>query len=189
MANAPKDIQPDSIRSAEKVLVLRAQSGDIAAFEALYRAYLPSLVGFARRLTNEDHIAEDAVQDAWITISKTLVRLEDATRFRAWVFKTVRWRVVDLVRKKGKEAIALNDVEDSLIAASEDNKTDDSSDLRGLINALPVNEREAVYLFYLEGMSIAEIADVIKIPTGTVKSRLNRARASLRAAYSESEII
>ncbi len=186
MAKAPKGIQADSIRSAEKILVLRAQGGDMAAFETLYKAYLPSLVGFARRLTNENHIAEDAVQDAWITISKTLIRLEDATRFRAWAFKTVRWRVIDLVRRKSKETVALGDVEDALVATSEDNKTD-GGDLRKLISLLPINEREAVYLFYLEGMSITEISDVIKIPVGTVKSRLNRARASLRKAYTKSE--
>ena len=179
---------PNNIRTAEKILVLKAQTGDVAAFETLYKAYLPSLIGFARRLTRDHHIAEDAVQDAWITIGKTLNKLEDATRFRAWAFKTVRWRVIDLIRRKGKENIALADVEETLVAVSEENKAE-GSDLMKLIRTLPINEREVVYLFYLEGMSVAEIADVIKIPQGTVKSRLNRARNNLRAAYEMEETI
>ncbi|UTW54489.1 RNA polymerase sigma factor [Kordiimonas sp. SCSIO 12610] len=173
---------PENSRTAEKILVLKAQTGDVKAFEVLYRAYLPSLVGFARRLSGDDHMAEDAVQDAWITISKTINRLKEPEKFRAWVFKTVRWRLIDLARRKGKGLVSLDDVQDGLVIPH-DRASIEARDLRTLIKALPSAEQDAVYLFYLEGFSVKEISDVLNVPIGTVKSRLNRARTNLREAY------
>ena len=175
----------ENLRVAEKLLVLKAQTGDVAAFTALYRAYFPSLISFARRLSYDTHVAEDAVQDAWITISKTLYRLNDPLKFRPWVFKTVRWRLIDIGRKKGKSLTGIDDVEVSIEAPQ--NLYSDRRDLLKLIKELPVTEREAVYLFYLEGFTLQEIAEVLNVPMGTIKSRLNRARYNLHKAYLESE--
>jgi RNA polymerase sigma-70 factor (ECF subfamily) len=177
----------DNIRTAEKMLVLKAQTGDVSAFAALYRAYHPSLVNFARRLSQDPYLSEDAVQEAWITISKTLHRLDNPSRFRSWVFKTVRWRLIDVSRKKGKQLTALDDLDFGVEAPQ--NLHLDKEDLCRLIQKLPVIEREAVYLFYLEGFSLQEISEVLNIPSGTVKSRLSRARHNLHKAYQASENI
>ena len=167
-------------RYSEKLLVLKAQGGDVSAFDLLYRAYTPSLLRFAKRLTKDRELADDAVQEAWISISKTLSKLRDPSLFRAWIFKAVRWRLLDEVRQGGDDTLSIDDI-DEPVSDSEEQKSD-RDDLLDLIARLDPIEREAVYLFYLEGMKIKEIAQVMDCPEGTIKSRLNRAREQLKSA-------
>lgn len=165
-------------RAKEDLLVVHAQQGSVRAFEALYRHYAPLLARFAYRLCGDEQLALDAVQDAWITLSKTLRRLEDPRGFRSWAYKTVRWRVVDQLRKKPEESDALNEG----TCATEQNTVLDATpdQLSAHLSQLSGDDRQVIFLFYLEELKISEIAHVLDIPVGTVKSRLNRARTQLR---------
>ena len=167
-------------RTQEEMLVLRAQAGEHRAFEALYRAYHPSLIRFAYKLTGNEAMAADAVQDAWITLVRTLKDLERPAMFRARAFKAVRWRVIDIVRARKGDMVPLDeDAFADTVNPMTDIATPDQ--LLRLIDGLPLAERETVYLFYLEELQITEIATVMSVPIGTIKSRLNRARHRLNA--------
>lgn len=165
-------------RAKEEKLVLAAMAGNERAFEALYRLYQPSLLRFSFRLCGDDTLARDAVQDAWMLTLRSMKQVFPPHTFRARVFKAVRWRTFDHIRRRGKNAGEELFEESVADESSEVWATGDQ--LRRLIKALPVDEGEALYLFYLEDLSVAEIAAIQEVPSGTVKSRLARARGRLK---------
>jgi RNA polymerase sigma-70 factor (ECF subfamily) len=169
------------------LLVLEAQQGCEKAFTAIYRHYNIQLQHFAFRFCGDEQLAKDAVQETWITLSKTLKSLEDPRGFRVWAFKTVRWRVVDQVRRQkstgGKPTEHLSeDIDGGEVSATASLAT--SSQLKSHLDALPAEERTCVSLFYLQELKLSEIAAVMDVPIGTIKSRLNRARERLRSKMS-----
>ncbi len=168
--------------SREEILVISAQAGNEAAFAELYQMMFQPLVKFAYKLCGHHDWAQDAVQDVWLDTAKKLRRLEDPKAFRSWMFRAVRWRCIDLARKANKTEKLDNQNE----LATEATEPQDKGLLK-LINQLSEVERQAVYLFYLEGFSLAEIAIVLEVPKGTVKSRLNRARRNLKALMTDTE--
>ena len=160
------------------LLVLKAQRGEKRAFEALFHLYNRSLQRFAYRLCRDQTLAADAVQEAWLTLSKTLARLDDPRGFRMWAYKTVRWRVVDGARKRKHSAASLDDVAEIAVSSGEPDAT--SGQLAFHMAQLAAGDRQMLALFYLDELKLTEIAGVLDVPVGTVKSRLNRARARLR---------
>lgn len=166
-------------RAREDLLVLAAQGGDRSAFEQLFRAYSAPLGRFAYRLCGDEQLAFDAVQESWITLSRTLRSLNDPRGFRLWAYKTVRWRTMDQLRRRGRPAEPLeNDLQHDEADQSE---LATSDQLSRHMAGLPKAEKVALTLFYLEEMTLAEIAAIENVPVGTVKSRLSRARDRLRA--------
>ena len=165
-------------RAKEEKLVLAALAGNERAFEALYRLYQPSLLRFSYRLCNDDTLARDAVQDAWMLTLRSMKQVFPPHTFRARVFKAVRWRTFDQIRRRGKNAA--EELFEEAVADDNPEAWATGDQLRRLIKALPSGEGEALYLFYLEDLSVAEIAAVQDVPAGTVKSRLARARGRLK---------
>ncbi len=173
--DAPANIDT---RAKEEKLVLAAQAGNERAFEALYRLYQPSLLRFSFRLCNDNTLARDAVQDAWMLTLRSMKQQFPPHMFRARVFKAVRWRTFDQIRRRGKNAG--DELFEETIADEKPENWATSDQLRRLIKALPAGEGEALYLFYLEDLNVAEVAAIQDVPSGTVKSRLARARSRLR---------
>lgn len=126
-------------RAKEDFLVLAAQGGDIRAFDALFRLYDLPLRRFAYRLSGDRELAMDAVQDAWITLSRTLRKLKDPRGFRVWAYKTVRWRVTDRARSLPKVAVSLDDLPE--LATSSDEPDATPEQLAGHLAVLPDDER------------------------------------------------
>jgi len=161
------------------LLVLEAQAGNREAFDGLYRHYNQALLRFAYRFCSDEQVACDAVQEAWISLSKSLFTLKDPRGFRVWAYKTVRWRVVDQVRRRGVPTEALcEEMTDGEVGGSTHLAT--AGQLHAHLARLPDDERSALALYYLEEMKLSEIAAVLDVPLGTIKSRLNRARGRLR---------
>ncbi len=164
-------------RVQEDLLVIEAQQGSQRAFEALFKIHNAPLRRFALRISGDEQLARDAVQDAWITLSKTLRRLQDPRGFRVWAYKTVRWRITDLARRMKPEAVLSEEVAGDM-AAEPAFATSDQ--LGRHLARLPEAEKNALVLFYLDGLQIQEIAAIEHVPVGTVKSRLSRARDRMR---------
>ena len=174
-------------KAKEDLLVMAAQSGDIRAFEGLFAAHNPALKRFAYRICGDEQLAVDAVQEAWITLSKTLRRLKDPRGFRIWAYKTVRWRVTDMARKLPPASQSIDAMPEGALASTTAEPEATSDQLSALMKSLPGEERQLLALFYLEEMKMIEIASVLDIPLGTVKSRLNRARTHLREKASPAD--
>ncbi|HEX4454272.1 MAG TPA: sigma-70 family RNA polymerase sigma factor [Kofleriaceae bacterium] len=147
--------------------------------------HLDELYGLARHLCGNTGDAEDLVQD---TYARALAgRFEDGTNLRAWLFRILRNCFIDRARRRN---IVLEIPDDQIDAYVPDASAIDqlryltAADIMGAIAALPIEFRFVVYLD-VEGFTEAEMADILRCPPGTVKSRLSRAKAKLRAALKE----
>jgi RNA polymerase sigma factor (sigma-70 family) len=169
----------------DELLAVRCQLGEAAAFDELIERWHPPLWRYLRRLTGEEEAAAETVQDVWLRVLRGIARLRDPARLRPWLFGIARRAVMDRLRA---EYAAPEQVEADLAAMAApqwapDEAADAEADLVLLhreLGALPVREREALTLFYLRELTLAEIAAVLAVPVGTVKSRLFRARRMLR---------
>jgi len=162
------------------LLVLEVQAGNARAFELLFRQFNPRLIRFAYRFSGDEQLARDSVQETWITLSKKLSALKDPRSFKVWAYKTVRWRITDLIRRRGETLSSFDEQSDCYINPDDHSADVTPSQLRAHINQLSAEDRHTITLFYLGELRLVEIAVVLDIPIGTVKSRLNRARAQLR---------
>jgi RNA polymerase sigma-70 factor (ECF subfamily) len=173
-------------------LAVRCQLGEREAFDALIDRWHGPLWTYARRLTGSDDAAHEVVQDAWLRILRALPRLRDATRLRPWLFGIARRALMDRLRGLYAAPPASAVDPDSLGAADigamtgPDPELDEATLLAGLAG-LPVVEREVLTLFYLRELSLAEVAELVQVPVGTVKSRLHRARRMLRQALASTK--
>lgn len=164
------------------LLVLAMQQGDRRAFALLYRHFHPDLRRFAAYLLTQPVAAEDLVQNVWLKVSQRIGRLQDPAVFTSWLYRAVRWEVLDYQKQ------AVNRLQAPLPPDAEPyhcgSFTDDNP-LAQAITALPDAERLVVQLFYLHELAQQQIALILDIPEGTVKSRLHRARALLQQALTE----
>ena len=99
----------------EYLLVLAAQKGDEKAFTFLYKFYQHSLLRFAFKISGDTQLAQEAVQNNWLNVANKLILLRDPRAFKSWLFKSVRWRVYDLIDKSKKDkTVLLEDVTEDL---------------------------------------------------------------------------
>lgn len=166
---------------ADELLVVRCQLGERDAFDALIRRWSASLHRYAFKLAGEAERANDLVQDVWLAVLRGLPNLRDAAQFRPWLFGIAHRTFME--RLRGRYAMPVDDGVDLEAVAAD--PADDDRELRerALVSGLeqlPLIEREVLTLFYLEALSLADIASALRIPAGTVKSRLFRARTLLR---------
>jgi RNA polymerase sigma-70 factor (ECF subfamily) len=160
-------------------LVLAAQSGNADAFGMLVRYLQPSLLRFSYHICKDQHMANDAAQEVWLQCCRNLRTLRDPRALKSWLHRAVRWRTLDLLRKQQRQQSSVSLSDEAIVC--DETCGSESPELREKMQGLPAIERQALHLFYLEDLTIKEISAVLGIPSGTVKSRLNRARNSLQA--------
>ena len=170
-------------RIADGLLLLRCQQGDGEAFAELVRRWQARLFRHACRMTGEREAAADVVQESWLAVLKGLPRLADVDAFPKWVYTVVTNRSADWVRKRQRQRrLTAAWTEKQQEAANDASRTRAApSSLADALEPLNTRERGLITLYYIEGFSTEEIADILSIPRGTVKSRLHAARAKIRA--------
>lgn len=164
----------DTVQS--ELLVLRAQAGDSESLAQLVDLWQPRLWPFARVLTGDDESAWDVMQETWLAVLRDLNHLQDPACFRPWVFRIVRNKAADRVRRCVRERDALA----RQVPEAPDPQVNPEADIRDLLGALPEQDACLLALHYLEGVTYEEMATILGVPTGTVKSRLHTARGRLR---------
>ena len=178
----------DKERILDAYLVASARVGDRQAFGALARRWNGKLLAHAWRLLRDHEAAKDAVQESWAEILRGLSRLRDDGAFAAWAYRIVSRRCARQIgRIQGDrrlaEEVAASPAEDGLAEPS----SLDVEAVRRAIKTLPPEQQAAIALFYLEDMSVAEVAVALDVPAGTVKTRLMHARRKLRRALEGDE--
>ena len=173
-------------QAEEDLLVMAAQNGNQKAFSVIYQHYQKPLLRFAFKLCGDHEIAMDAVQETWIKCSNSLYKLKDPRAFKSWLYRMLRWKMTDLLRQKIRFNENLETLTDGIADQSAQKEPDDTSEVISAINRLPLVEKQIIHLFYLDEMKLAEIAAVLEIPLGTVKSRLSRARKMLKQKFNSS---
>jgi RNA polymerase sigma-70 factor (ECF subfamily) len=174
------------MRSREQVvdemLVLAAQAGNTEAFERLAVRWNPRLYRHAYRMTHDAEGAREAVQDAWVSIARGLRRVRDPARFGSWALRITGRRCADWIGRRQKARGRTSTLEDvRAIAEPANGRADDLGRIRDALRRLDPERRALMAMFYVEGMTVYEVAAALGIPPGTVKSRLYNARQRLRA--------
>jgi RNA polymerase sigma-70 factor (ECF subfamily) len=167
----------------DELLVLQCQEGDAAALRKLVGRWHPRLTRLAWRLTAEREVVRDIVQDAWLAIVKGLNRLDDPSRFRTWAYRIVRNKCADWSRRGAAGRNAAKELRGVAATAALSNNAGPAgelSEVRRALAGLPAEQRAMLSLHYLDGIGLSEVARVLGVPKGTVKSRLFHARARLR---------
>ena len=163
-----------------ELLAIRCQLGEREAFDTLVRGWHRPLWQYLRGLIRSPDAVDECLQDAWLKIVRSIPRLRDPARLKPWMFSIARRTAMDHLRARYREEPD-SGIDPDQLEAAEPGLPDDEVDLLevGLSNLGRI-DREVLTLFYLKALSIDEVADVLDVPIGTVKSRLHRARQSLR---------
>lgn len=170
-------------RALEAWLVATARTGDRRAMARLVALRGPRLLAHATRLLGERETARDVVQDAWVEILRGLGGLRDERAFLPWALRIVSRRVAREIRRRqsGRRlATAIQAEADPLVNEAGPDEVD-AAKVRAAMATLPPAQAATVALFYLEDLSVTEVATALDVPVGTVKTRLMHARARLRA--------
>lgn len=186
----------------EQALLARAQAGDVQAFERLVAAYERKVYNLAYRLTGNHDDASDVAQEALIKVYTSLGDFRGDSSFSTWLYRVVSNACLDeLRRRKRQRATSLDEplaTDDGALArqlaASGDGPEEALArkELRATVQLaiqnLDEEHRVVIILRDIQGHSYQEIADYLGLSLGTVKSRLNRARAALQKKFSELEL-
>jgi RNA polymerase sigma-70 factor (ECF subfamily) len=167
----------------DELLVMECQDGSVAALEQLISRWQKRLWQYAYRLTGNAEAAWDVTQESWLGVLRGLSRLNDPARFRPWIYRIVTRKADDWIAKNAKrrrQRAKMGSVEPEQEQGQE---RDDSDELHDLMRRLPDQSKTVLTLYYQEGLPIVEIARVLGIPEGTVKSRLHTARNELKALW------
>jgi RNA polymerase sigma-70 factor, ECF subfamily len=164
----------------ERLLVVRCQTGDEAAFTELVERYGPRLRYFLRKLLGSPERADDAWQDVWFDVFRHVPRLADPGAFRAWLYRIARDRAFGKLRKARRE-LSLDGEEPIADAAADDEfSAEDAAQIHAALDRIPAEQREVLVLRFLEEMSYDEIARVVGCQLGTVRSRIHYGKRALR---------
>jgi RNA polymerase sigma-70 factor (ECF subfamily) len=166
----------------DEALVLAAQAGRAEAFEALAERWHPRLLRHARRLSDGPDAARDAAQEAWVAIAKGLPRLRDAACFGAWALRITTRRCADAV-----DRARITRLRERVLESVEEDRAnavpgmEEGAVATEVLRRLDPADRALLGLYYLEGLTVVEVAHALDVPAGTVKSRLFSVRARVRA--------
>lgn len=164
-------------------VVAAAQAGDRAATEELLRRHLPSVASLCRRLAGNASDADDATQEALIAIVRGLPKFDGRSRFSTWAYRVATNACLDELRRRRRRPepvdAAAHDATGRSSAPDPAGATADRIDIDHALARLPEEFRAAVVLRDLCALDYAEIAEVLGIPIGTVRSRIARGRAAL----------
>src|SRR5215213_6774473 len=164
-------------------LVIRAQRGDKGAYALLAGAVADRFLAVARRILRDRDLAEDATQQALLAIWQDLPRLNDPARFEAWSYRILVHACYAEGRKQRRWSPNLRVMPADERAATDDlSSVIDRDQLERGFRRLSIDHRAVVVLYHYLDKPLGEVADVLGVPAGTVRSRLHHAMRGLRAA-------
>jgi RNA polymerase sigma-70 factor (ECF subfamily) len=168
-------------------LAARAQLGDRAALEELLRRLQPALGAHVRSLVRDDDLADDVLQNTLIILCRRLGTVRQTEWIRAWVYRVATREAFRALRRVRSDHAEFLDEIASIPDSSRDELGDDTEDLLaelpGKLATLPAGAQVVLRLHYLEAFTQQEVAEVLEIPIGTVKSRLAYGLMCLRRTW------
>jgi RNA polymerase sigma-70 factor (ECF subfamily) len=180
---------PQERRTLESaLLVVRWQRGDRSAFEGIVRLWEQSLFYYLRRLVPCEADAWELLQETWLKVFRSLRSVRDPQALPAFLYRTARNAAISrlgrpefLQTESGVELVC-DDREGDPIA-----DFNDAEQVHHALEQLPLLQREALTLFFLQELSIDQMATLLGVPVGTVKSRLHYAKEAMRKILSQGD--
>ncbi len=163
-------------------LIQQYRKGNTAVLQILVKRYHKVFCEKAYWVTRDKELAKDIAQESWITIIDKMDRLRNADLFKNWAFRIVYTKAIDNIKHKNKalKDLAVFGITELDNPSSNEENQDIQIKLLKAIRELPKEKQDIIRLFYVEAYSINEISAFLKIPVGTVKSRLFKAREKLK---------
>ncbi len=191
----PTELTPEGLqRLADEELVTLVERRDADAFAVLYDRHGGAAYSLARRIVGDASTAEDVTQEAFLSLWRTHARF-DAARgsVRSWLLRIVRNRAIDSLRRSAGTAPRLDHDDDAALEALPAAQLTDAeairrvtaSRVRGAVGSLPEDQSEVIRLAYFEGFTQSEIASMLNMPLGTVKSRMRLGLEKMRMSLAE----
>jgi RNA polymerase sigma-70 factor, ECF subfamily len=193
----------DSGRTVDVSLIQRAQAGDAAAFEALVRPRLDRCFRIAWAVLSSDADAADAMQEALVAVWRQLPRLRDPAAFEGWLNRVVANAAITQRRKRGRrkevqvrESVADSDpistaafesLADQAFMRDDTDRIAERDAISSAFQRVRPEDRALLVLHHVDGRSVAEIARMLAVPTGTAKWRLHQARRAFERAMEVEE--
>lgn len=193
LSRARSDGDKAAERIDEQALIERCKAGDVGAFDELIRLYEKRVFNCALRIAGNYHDASDVAQEAFIRAFNSINTFRGDAKFATWIYRIVTNVYLD-ERKKSKahrqtslddyieleENSVTRQIQDDSPTPEEVVETEERArSLQRAISSLPEYQRIIVTLYHMQHRSYEEIAEILRLPIGTVKSRLNRARLAL----------
>jgi RNA polymerase sigma-70 factor, ECF subfamily len=169
----------------QRALVELAQAGDHEAFTVLAMSSSARMYGIARLILRDTDRAQDAVQEALVSAWRHIRALRDPDAWDAWLHRlTVRACYQAARTGKRRDLVELHVLPDPEPAVANDHSTElaDRDGLERELQRLSIDQRAVLVLHFYVGLPIADVAGVLDVPVGTVKSRLNRGLESMRVS-------
>jgi RNA polymerase sigma-70 factor (ECF subfamily) len=170
-----------------ELLVLRCRQGQRAALEELVRTWERPLFYYIRRLIDDEDEARQILQQSWVSVLQGLGWLREPRKLPAWLYSIARKTALTHLRNKYGEQTASRGCETGATVDVADTQLDfdNAEQIHYGLGRLSILHREVLTLFFLQDLSIEEIAGVLEIPIGTVKSRLHHAKRALKAVLEQ----
>jgi len=161
--------------------------GSEQALDMLVKKYENQVFNLCFRILENQQEAEEAAQDAFLNAFKQLHKLENHSRFKAWLMRITYHKAIDYTRRVKRYPIELEDygwqqIEDSIKSTPLEStiKKDQKSFIEWLLMKLPPLEKTVIILFYLEDLTVKEVADITNLSESNVKVKLYRTRKQLK---------
>jgi RNA polymerase sigma-70 factor (ECF subfamily) len=169
---------------SDEALMARVARGDEAAFRLLSRRHVPAMLGLARRILGNAADAEDVAQEAMLRVWTHAPRWQPLAQFRTWLTRVVVNLCLDRKRRASWVALeAAGDIVDPALGAGEQSERNERERLvAAAIAELPARQRTAVVLTYGDGMSNAQVAEILDTTVSAVETLLVRGKQNLRRA-------
>jgi RNA polymerase sigma-70 factor (ECF subfamily) len=158
-------------------VVQAARSGDLDAFETLVRRYQGDVWRLSYQLVRDETVAEDVTQDTFMRVFRFMRRYRADSKFSTWLFSVARNCAIDELRRTARRTRLSQRAEAETQGFVRPDQV--GVEVREVLGQLPIALREPVVLIDMFGMSYREVARVLNVPEGTVKSRVHRAREQL----------
>jgi len=170
---------PDTDPRDDQQLIAAANQGEEAAFAALYHRYRDWTVRLAWRFTGNETDALDVLQDTFTYLFRKFPGFRLTARLTTFLYPAVKNLSLKVIRRRRRTVVS-DEIVEAVSPAIETDPTDTRSELAEVMASLPDTHREAVLMRFVDDLSLAEIAEALAIPLGTVKSRLHNALKMLK---------
>ena len=172
-------------------LIQQLQHGDLEALGKLFEQYKDMVYRTALAITRDEHVAEDILQECFVRLYTYRASVDSARPLKPWLYRVTVNLAYDWFSTK-RIAQSLDDVLEWLtglpgVFPSPAHHTEEQEMfhmVQAVVDSLPAAHKAVIVLFYMEGLTVDEVASVLELPVGTVKSRLHYARARLRKVLS-----
>ncbi len=168
-------------------------AGEARAFEAIFDRHAGPAFSLAYRMCGRSAMAEDIVQDAFLSLWRTGARYDRSRgSVRSWVLATVHHRAIDAFRREAssqsqdvRDDTAAERVPSQQLTDAQAVRNDEARHVRAALQELPADQRQVIELAYFGGFTHSQIAEILKLPAGTVKGRMRLGLSKLRGSLQE----